>query len=60
MICFYCKGRTFFSITTYIARYQDFTMAINNVPCEKCSQCGEEYLNGKTLEKIEKIIQRMP
>ena len=32
---------------------------IKNVPCEKCSQCGEEYLNGETLERIEEIIQKV-
>lgn len=32
---------------------------IKNVPCTKCTQCGEEYLNGTTLQKIEKILAKM-
>ena len=39
--------------------YQGCYIIIKNVPCEKCSQCGEEYLNGETLERIEKIIQKV-
>lgn len=34
-------------------------MIIKNVPCRKCTQCGEEYLNGITLQKIESIIARL-
>ena len=26
---------------------------------KKCTQCGEEYLSGETLEKIENIIQKI-
>ena len=32
---------------------------IKNVPCKKCTQCGEEYLNGVTMKKIETIISRL-
>lgn len=32
---------------------------IKNVPCTKCTQCGEEYLNGVTLQKIESILTRL-
>lgn len=54
MTCFYCKRRAQFSTTTYTVGYQNFTVAIKNVPCEKCFLCGEEFLNGETLLKIEK------
>ena len=57
MTCFYCKRRTQSSTTIYTVRHQNFTVAIKNVPCEKCSLCGEEFLNGETLWKIEKNIE---
>lgn len=32
---------------------------IKNVPCTKCTQCGEEYLNGTTLQNIEHILETL-
>ena len=32
---------------------------IKNVPCQKCSQCGEEFINGSTMQKIESIISKL-
>jgi len=29
------------------------------VPCTKCNQCGEECLNGVTLQKIENILEKL-
>lgn len=59
MTCFYCKGNIETSTTTYMTDYQGCYIIIKNVPCEKCTQCGEEYLNGETLEKIEEIIEKV-
>ena len=42
MTCFYCKGNIESSTTTYMTDYQGCYIIIKNVPCEKCSQCGEE------------------
>ena len=39
--------------------YKNCIIIIKNVPCTKCSQCGEEYLNGRTMQKIETIIAKM-
>lgn len=55
MICF-CNGDTENATTTYMTDYQGSYIIIKNVPCERCSQCGEEYLSGETLEKIETIV----
>lgn len=27
---------------------------VNNVPCEECEYCGEQYFQAKVLKKIEK------
>ena len=32
---------------------------IKNVPCHKCSQCGEVSYNGEIVAKIEAIINRL-
>lgn len=57
MTCFLCKGNTVKSTTSYMTQYNDCFIIIKNVPCTKCTQCGEEYLNGVTLQKTESIIK---
>lgn len=59
MTCFSCKGTTEKATTTYMTAYNGCYIIIKNVPCSKCTQCGEEYLNGVTLKKIEEIIERV-
>lgn len=59
MTCLYCKGNVEPATTTYMTDCHGCYIIIKNVPCEKCTQCGEEYLNGETLEKIENIIQNI-
>ena len=49
MMGFTCKGNVEESTTTYMTEY----------PCKKCTQCGEEYLNGVTLKKIETILEKL-
>lgn len=57
MTCFLCKGDVEKSTTTYMTEYNGYYIIIKNVPCTKCTQCGEEFLNGVTLQKIEKILE---
>lgn len=59
MTCFACKGNMIESTTTYMTEYNKCYIIIKNVPCKKCSQCGEEYLNGITLKKIESILEKV-
>lgn len=58
MTCFTCKGDMKESTTTYMTEYDGCFLIIKNVPCSKCVQCGEEYLNGVTLQKIEMILEK--
>ena len=39
--------------------YENCYIIIKNVPCERCSQCGEEYLSDTTLKKIEQIVSQV-
>ena len=47
MKCFLCKGDTVKSTTTYMTAYKNCYIIIKNVPCQKCSQCGEEFCDFK-------------
>lgn len=59
MTCFTCKGNLEKSTTTYMTEHDGCYIIIKNVPCNKCMQCGEEYLNGVTLQKIERILSAL-
>ena len=59
MTCFLCKGDLEKTTTTYMTEYHNCYIIIKNVPCTKCTQCGEEYLNGTTLQKIEGILKKL-
>ncbi len=59
MTCFYCNGNVHPSTTTYMANHNGCHIIIKNVPCEKCTQCREEYLSGETLQNIENIIKQI-
>jgi len=36
----------------YIYRREDKMLIINNVPCEECEFCGEQYFKAAVLKKI--------
>lgn len=57
MKCFLCKGDTVKSTTTYMTAYKNCYIIIKNVPCQKCSQCGEEFINGSTMQKSSPLYQ---
>ncbi|MDO4340929.1 MAG: type II toxin-antitoxin system MqsA family antitoxin [Eubacteriales bacterium] len=59
MTCFICKGDLVTTTTTYMSEYNGCYIIIKNVPCTKCTQCGEEYINGITLDKIENILSKL-
>ena len=44
------------SKTTYFSQLNNCYVIIENVPCLKCEQCGEEYLNTAVAEKIDDIL----
>jgi YgiT-type zinc finger domain-containing protein len=53
--CNFC-GNINFKITNtqYIYRHNDRFLVVNNVPCEECEFCGEQYFEANVLKKIEK------
>ena len=57
MKCMSCKsGEMKTSTTTYFAQLNSCYVIIENVPCMKCEQCGEEYLSASVAERIDDIL----
>lgn len=58
MKCFYCKGEMDNAVTTYMTELKNCIVIIKNVPCFKCSQCGEVSFSGSTMKKIDAILDK--
>jgi YgiT-type zinc finger domain-containing protein len=54
--CFLCKGELIESTNTYFVEFENKMLIIKNVPCLKCSQCGEVTYNFKTAKRLEEIV----
>jgi len=53
-ICSFCGNRNFREKhVRYIYKHNDQFLVVNNVPCEECEYCGEQYFKAETLRKIE-------
>lgn len=60
MRCLTCKNGTMNeSVTTYFAQLNNCYVIIENVPCMKCEQCGEEFFTASVLEKIDDILDQL-
>ncbi|MCC8029454.1 MAG: type II toxin-antitoxin system MqsA family antitoxin [Lachnospiraceae bacterium] len=55
-MCVYCGGNVKNDVADYIEKIGNYIIVIKNVPCEKCSQCGEEYFSSTVARKIESIL----
>ena len=57
MKCSVCKnGNIIHSKTAYFANLHNRYLIIENVPCKKCTQCGEEVFPMSVMERIDQII----
>jgi len=59
MSCFFCKGDIGASTTNHVVNLSDCIIIIKNVPCTKCSQCGEVYYEDDVMGKLEIIVNDM-
>lgn len=60
MNCLICKNGTMLNAkTTYFAKLEKCYVIIENVPCMKCEQCGEEFFTMPVLEKIDNILEQV-
>ena len=54
-ICSFCGNKNFREKNVqYIYKHNDQLLVVNNVPCEECEYCGEQYFKAEVLKKIEK------
>ena len=54
-ICNFCGNKNFRErYVQYIYKHDDQFLVVNNVPCEQCEYCGEQYFKADVLKKIEK------
>lgn len=59
MNCFSCGGSHMVETTTiYVEKLKNGILIIKNVPCKKCSQCGEEFFSMAIMKEIELLSKR--
>ncbi len=60
MRCLLCKADSLEkSQSTYFAQLDNCYVIIENVPCYKCTQCGEVVYSASVMEKIEEILDKV-
>ena len=58
--CHFCGNKNFKDAKVqYIYRHDDKFLIMNDVPCEQCEYCGEQYFEGKVLNRIEEEFQNI-
>ena len=59
-ICNFCGNKNFNEKQVqYIYRHDDQFLVVNQVPCEECEYCGEQYFQAKVLKKIEQEFRKI-
>ncbi len=59
-ICSFCGNRNFRNKEVqYIYKHDGKYFIVNNVPCEECEYCGEQYFEAQALKKIEADFNRI-
>ena len=54
-VCSFCGNKNSVEKhVQYIYKHDDQFLVVNNVPCEECEYCGEQYFKADVLRKIEK------
>ena len=56
MKCFFCKGSMVESTTNYMADLDGHFIIIRNVPCHKCTQCGEVTYSGTVAARLDELV----
>nr|VFJ45782.1 MAG: YgiT-type zinc finger domain-containing protein [Candidatus Kentron sp. DK]VFJ49106.1 MAG: YgiT-type zinc finger domain-containing protein [Candidatus Kentron sp. DK] len=58
--CNFCGNKHSRETTVqYIYRHDGEFLIVNDVPCEQCAYCGEQYFEGKVLRRIEEEFARI-
>ena len=56
MTCFFCKGKFENGLTTDVTDLGTCVIVIRNVPCRKCTQCGETTISLDVGEQLERFV----
>ena len=59
MTCFFCKGTMEAEVTTHFSQMKNCIIIVKNVPCSKCSQCGEISFSGTVVQRLEQIVAEL-
>lgn len=53
-VCNFCGNGSFKETKLqYVYRHDNLMLVVNDVPCEQCTFCGEQYYAAAVLAKIE-------
>lgn len=59
-LCTFCGNKNFVEKNVqYIYKHDDRFLVVNNVPCEECSYCGEQYFKVEVLKRIENSFKEI-
>jgi YgiT-type zinc finger domain-containing protein len=56
-LCPICGGRKDFGKTTYSVDLGLGIVVVRNVDAKICTQCGEEWIDNKTAQRLERIVK---
>jgi len=58
--CHFCGNKNFKETKVqYIYKHDKQFLIVDDVPCEQCEYCGEQYFKGSVLRQIEKEFCRI-
>jgi len=57
-LCDFCGGELFHGTKDLEFKAGGETILCRDMPANICRQCGEAYLDGKTSEKVEKLLKK--
>ena len=59
MKCIFCKGNIADGVTTDVTDLASCVIVVRNVPCHRCTQCGEVSFSIDVSERLEKIVDTL-
>jgi YgiT-type zinc finger domain-containing protein len=58
--CIFCGNKNSKDVKVqYIYKHDNKFLIVDDVPCEQCEYCGEQYFEGSVLRRIEEEFQRI-
>ena len=59
MKCFYCRGLMEHTTVTDFVDFGTCIIAVRDVPCHKCVECGEVAFDLRVGERVEQIVDTL-